>query len=102
MNPELKAKWLEALRSGRYQQGKTCLRAGDAFCCLGVLCDVSEQGKWTDGDSTRYFTVTDQGAYCLFPPTGWLGREMSNAIVNMNDEQGKTFNEIADWLEANV
>jgi hypothetical protein len=41
MNPEIKAKWLEALRSGRYKQGRKKLRpTPDTYCCLGVLCDI--------------------------------------------------------------
>ena len=35
-----------ALRSGRYTQGQGCLRFSlsegeDVFCCLGVLCDIT-------------------------------------------------------------
>lgn len=48
MNPEIKGKWLEALRSGRYQQGTRMLRyrpsknvETEEYCCLGVLCDLA-------------------------------------------------------------
>jgi hypothetical protein len=44
-------KWLKALRSGKYQQGKSSLRIADydydsnksffLYCCLGVGCEVS-------------------------------------------------------------
>lgn len=51
MNPEVKDKWLTALRSGKYEQGKQRLQTADGkFCCLGVLCDLyaKETGtKWT-------------------------------------------------------
>jgi len=44
MNPEVKKKWIEALKSGKYKQGRLTLRhtikGEDAFCCLGVLCDL--------------------------------------------------------------
>lgn len=34
-------KWVEALRSGKYEQGEYQLRTeDDKFCCLGVLCEV--------------------------------------------------------------
>jgi hypothetical protein len=36
----LKQRWVEALRSGEYEQGAGALRNGDKFCCLGVLCDI--------------------------------------------------------------
>ena len=48
MDADLKAKWLEALRSGKYEQTQGTLRDGDAFCCLGVLCDLTGRGKWID------------------------------------------------------
>lgn len=41
MNQEIKAKWVAALRGGKYKQGEGCLNDGNGgFCCLGVLCDV--------------------------------------------------------------
>ena len=52
MDEELKANWLRALRSGKYKQGMGYLRSTtsedepDSFCCLGVLCDISNEGDW--------------------------------------------------------
>lgn len=37
----LRDAWIEALRSGEYQQGEGLLKEYDYYCCLGVLCDVS-------------------------------------------------------------
>jgi hypothetical protein len=49
--------WLEALRSGKYRQGKNALRikgsranVRDQYCCLGVLHEVCG-GKWGDAVS---------------------------------------------------
>lgn len=37
MDPEIKTKWLEALRSGRYKQAqRTLSKDADTYCCLGV------------------------------------------------------------------
>lgn len=41
MKKTLKLKWIAALRSGAYKQGKGRLRRGDSYCCLGVLCEVA-------------------------------------------------------------
>lgn len=54
MNPEVKALWLEALRSGRYQQGRGRLRTANPdgssnYCCLGVLCDLYDKVHGEDG-----------------------------------------------------
>lgn len=42
MDAKVKTKWVDALRSGEYKQASGVLRDdNDAFCCLGVLCDVA-------------------------------------------------------------
>jgi len=47
MNKEIKAKWIEKLKSGEYKQGKDMLhnRFENTFCCLGVLCDMYSKEK---------------------------------------------------------
>ena len=44
MNANAK-KWVRALRSGKYKQGREWLRAGDTFCCLGVACELAIKAK---------------------------------------------------------
>ena len=43
MNADIKQRWVEALRSGQYKQGSGCLRTNNAYCCLGVLCELHRQ-----------------------------------------------------------
>ncbi|HEU5032735.1 MAG TPA: hypothetical protein VFV01_47985 [Spirillospora sp.] len=48
MKAKVKTRWVEALRSDEYQQGKGWLhqidQAGqERFCCLGVLCEIAAQ-----------------------------------------------------------
>lgn len=55
MDKKIKARWVKALRSGKYRQGRRSLRSkeGDRFCCLGVLCDLHRKevgGKWIKDD----------------------------------------------------
>lgn len=47
MNPEIKQRWLDALKSGKYKRGTTRLKVVPVdddepvrYCCLGVLCDL--------------------------------------------------------------
>lgn len=40
MKEHIKDIWVEALRSGKYNQGKGFLKTDNGFCCLGVLCDI--------------------------------------------------------------
>jgi len=57
MNSEIKQKWIDALRSGKYVQGEgslhdakmTGMRPDQKCCCvLGVLNDISGLGDWED------------------------------------------------------
>lgn len=46
MNPRVKTMWIEALRSGEYEQGIGNLAVYDVnntltHCCLGVLCELA-------------------------------------------------------------
>jgi hypothetical protein len=40
MNDNAK-KWVAALRSGKYKQGRKFLRYKDEYCCLGVACELA-------------------------------------------------------------
>ena len=56
----LRERWIEALRSGKYEQTQNNLRDVNGYCCLGVLCDViiketePEQGWELDEDKNTY------------------------------------------------
>ena len=100
----LKTKWLEALRSGRYRQGKWALRNSDeTYCCLGVLCDIVDSNKWNkeeydydwDDDGQKYSTLLPLSIHELFQVI-----PIDN-LIQKNDS-GSTFEEIALYIEANV
>lgn len=120
LDPEFKAKWVAALRSGEYKQGQNngkispnylydSLRS--CYCCLGVAGVVAgvPVGKM---DRATYF-----GSYCpeyqIEAPDGFpvmlqvtgeshtAGVNVALILAEMNDE-GKSFNEIADWIEENL
>lgn len=107
MNAELKTKWLDALRGGLFAQGTEFMRRGDWYCGLGVLCAISEQCKFTvsQQSSRRFEGVYEvdalDGSSASGLVTEWIGDEAYQAIARMNDN-GKSFAEIADWIEANV
>ena len=120
---ENRAKWVEALRSGNYRQGRFALRPSNSeFCCLGVACDISKQGHWeTSSNANRGYVIPpDYSAYNRGSlPTEvmkWLGLDSEMGIfteaiktkdnhhcaslTDFNDTQGATFNDIADVIEA--
>jgi hypothetical protein len=94
MDAELKSKWVAALRSGEYRQGKYALRSGSSFCCLGVLCVLADVAPEQSTESPE-----DGNPY------EWVNQTVGPAyeqLVTMNDAEGKTFPEIADYIEANL
>ena len=109
MNPEVKAAWLEALRSGEYKQGKSQLKTNDgSYCCLGVLCDISKLGEWVRGG----YHVNDMDYASAFLPEAvkeWAGinsedPSYGNGIedhLSYRNDKGMTFAEIADIIEQN-
>lgn len=121
MKKDIAMKWVKALRSGKYKQGKTYLNKNDSFCCLGVLCEISEITTKTtrvgNVDSIILYDKYDGG----IPPSvqKWsgmsdiLGSHLAidgkfHSLASYNDGHDKafagrrfTFLEIADWIERN-
>jgi hypothetical protein len=54
MNQQIKARWIEALRSGKYGQTTSHLSDKEGFCCLGVLCDLYIQDHPTTSEWRQY------------------------------------------------
>lgn len=86
MNQEIKEKWLAALRSGKYKQGKTVLRSqDDCYCCLGVLCDIQDSGQWVPIDHPKdgaCYVYSQDGELNQFDFT--IGSEVLPAFVADN------------------
>jgi hypothetical protein len=117
MTPELKAKWLAALRSDKYQQGEGALSQDGNFCCLGVLCDIAGY-KWKKEVNTNYLTCSAGKFYIEkeveLKKLG-LSLEIQEVCYSLNDGtvikdtnpfkfelRRHSFKEIADWLEENL
>jgi fatty acid/phospholipid biosynthesis enzyme len=99
MDPELKAKWVAALRSGKYEQAYRVMysRNTGGFCCLGVCANVLGVSRqemldevWT-GVGSAPKELRDALPY-----------DIRNTLSKMNDSMGKSFTEIADWIERNL
>ncbi len=107
MKADLRERWIEALNSGEYKQGKKGLRlANGSYCCLGVLCDISGLGEWDEGTSYWDYTVPGVGASAGMPHHNvlrvlGLDGEVAAILANSNDN-GSTFAEIAAEIEARV
>ena len=61
MDKKLKAKWIKALKSGKYKKGDGALKKKVerryTYCCLGVLCDIVNPNRWRKGDAKNNWDV---------------------------------------------
>lgn len=113
MDKEVKVKWLEALRSGEYKQGKLALHdIGDnTYCCLGVLCETlyipsDVKGIYYFHESEDPTEVEHDGKYYESQdhesiPGQFMGvsQQNINHLIEMNDDGNYSFKTIADWIE---
>jgi hypothetical protein len=112
-------KLVNALRSGRYKQGRFRL-ANDKneFCCLGVACDISNtslkwekdlDGIWAVGGSTHSLPDAIIQEYGFYSSVGELrnGRRqftvngISYKSLSGANDHGVSFEDIADYIEQN-
>ena len=120
LKPEIKEKWVTALTSGEYTQGREQLKTPDGnYCCLGVLCDLyikeTQRGEWD-----RQMIVIPDGVNgysehesLLLPETVavWSGVMYNDAsqLANLNDgvtedepTDPMTFVQIAEYIKENL
>ncbi len=91
--------WSKALRSGEYKQGRNQLRTPSvegkrSYCCLGVLADLIDPESWS-GSEWR-------GDHCALPAEqipAWLSIPQHGRAMWMNDTDGASFGQIADWVD---
>jgi hypothetical protein len=92
MKEQIKQRWVEALRSGKYEQDRGVLRSTqtDGFCCLGVLCDLYIQ----DHPDVQWEQDLENGRFVLYGETGvlpsnvvtWAGLTDTNPEVKVPDD----------------
>lgn len=91
MTPENKRIWVDALRSGKYQQTQDVLKNKNGFCCLGVLCEVLPPPPELENSPYKYAAILiNEGRdnkYDVFQ------------FIHKNDAMRWSFPEIADFVE---
>lgn len=110
MKEDIKNLWVEALRSGRYTQTKRRLKDNKGYCCLGVLCEISNLDKFTKIENSI------ENPYLYLGNIGmphdeireWAGLKPYNPksnlldkLTQLNDSEGYSFDQIADYIEVN-
>ena len=112
MNPEIKSRWVAALRSGQYKQIRGGLSDGEGFCCLGVLCNLHAletdtrwespgERKWADylmGNEVlpkrvmKWAGLDDEDPYVETKILGY-------SLTCWNDHMHYSFDQIANLIE---
>jgi hypothetical protein len=94
--------WVEALRSGEYEQGGGRLRRGERYCVLGVLCDTLDPSGWV----TPVYTLDSEWKGDRYGLPGWVLRDLAYTdlearLVHDND-YGVSFEALARLIEAQL
>lgn len=127
MRTDIKERWIAALKSGDYEQGRSQLHTkgeltgNERFCCLGVLCDLA----YRDGVVSRRFNLEYHGSAAYgdaddadswdtaelpYEVMIWAGLEDPNpsvidehgghsTLAHLNDNSRKSFHDIAAVIE---
>lgn len=120
---ELVKKWIAALRSGEYKQGRDALvqktGKGLRYCCLGVLCDISKDEFNLKPDGNVFvdrfggrFSISlplDLSNYLSLREESEYNMAFEDVLVNLNDgsnrpvfEKKRKFSTIANYIEKNI
>lgn len=124
MNSKVKEAWVNALRSGKYEQGSEKLRSVSGYCCLGVLCDIyakETNTEWefrgrggTNLQPQDYWYFGDQSEFLPESVMDWAELEINNPSLRFDDgaygidqvshlnDAGYTFSQIADLIQAQL
>jgi hypothetical protein len=122
MDENIKSAWVDALLSGRYEQGENYLNrqpvdgAPNKYCCLGVLCELAvAAGVVTSSSVERNAFEPPSVGYgadsinTVLPPEvqKWAGLDESNPALlgnysasYLNDVLGMNFEQIAAVISA--
>lgn len=122
MIESVKQLWLQALRSGKYEQAQGFLKRGRKdYCCLGVLCEIyrkeTGKGRWVKSapaigpSSYRFQDGLKDSSLKVVPEAvkQWAGLTSSNPSFEIQDEntsaatmndEGYSFETIAKAIEA--
>lgn len=118
---EVIEKWVKALESGDFEQGRGTLRNIDGhYCCLGVLCEIAVaegvigQPKLAGRDYT--FGTSGESAALPYEVMDWAGLEYADpplvfteaagvervsSCIAVNDGDAMVFTEIAALIRRN-
>ena len=114
---EFTKEWLTALRSGEYKQttGSLYNIQDQGYCCIGVAARIKYPLHYLKNKNDRYAgtlqgnkkSIKSDTKYKLSKIPQELKRSVNannfvSQLVNLNDDEEYSFEEIAEWIEENV
>jgi hypothetical protein len=105
MKKEVLGIWINALRSGQYEQASGALRNKNGYCPLGVLCDLSKLSDWKAEPNSNKFDYLNQLNYLPKEVAMWAGindderAKFNSFFIVYNDYEKLTFDDFATKLE---
>jgi hypothetical protein len=104
MEPTIKKQWVKALRSGAFKQTKNKLCRNGRFCCLGVLATLHPAvDSPTDKEMIKLLSMAEENGMPHDDVLEWAGLKPQEAcLLATKNDDGHTFPEIADYIEATL
>jgi hypothetical protein len=98
MKKDIASKWVKALRSGKFKQGRVLLKnRNKEYCCLGVLCEIMNF-KCDPDDCILPLQLKDD--LNMYSQCGHFRDGKFLPLAPLNDS-GYSFDKIADIIEEN-
>lgn len=125
MNKDIAREWVDALRSGDYEQttGQLAERSEDgvySYCCLGVLCEIAVDKGVIPPISGGGYGEENTSSDLPYKVRDWAGLDATDpffdvhipathyrialdhaSAASLNDTHSFTFDQIADVIEQN-
>lgn len=105
MQPDIKALWLEALKSGKYQYAHGTYRTtgGACFCAVGVLLDLIDPTIWReptvdDPSTIRADVIVEE----LLDKTGLTYHEFCDILTCNDLEEARDYSMAIQHIERNL
>lgn len=102
-------KWIKALRGGEFKQTTNVLQDEKGYCCLGVACEIlmpTEKKQLVPINFGQKLVLSGEMPYEQPKAPIWLKDINSDfemktgvSLSTLNDDEGFSFEEIADVLE---
>ena len=114
---EFTKEWLTALRSGEYKQTSGSLYniQDQGYCCIGVAARIKYPLHYLKNKNNKYAGVLQGNKKSIHSDTKYklskIPQELQGSVdesqlvqqlVDLNDDEGYSFEEIAEWIENNV